>query len=275
MSQYVAGLDLGAGTAKCVIMDEGRQVVGKGKAKTRADFEAVAKEALGAALAQAGVKEEQLAYVATTGLGRYSIPNRDIQITDLTCGARGAFGLFAETQFVLDIGAQSTRAIRLRERGRVKEFHMNEKCAAGSGGFLERVAKYLEVRLEELGDLSLKSRQPQTISSICAVLAESEIINHVSEGREIPDIIRGVHLSLADRSLMQLRRIGFEDGAALTFIGGVARQAGMVQACEERFKVKINIPQEPQLVAAYGAALLGFSRLEKKHVVASSVPGRA
>lgn len=270
---YVAGIDLGSGSTKCVILDADKSVVGKGMAKTRADFELVATQVLEAALSDAGLKRKEISYIATTGLGRYAINFRDIQITDLTCAARGAHHLFPTTLFVLDMGAQSTRAIKLREGGKVKEFHMNEKCAAGSGGFLERAAKYLEVSVEEIGALSMKSQAPQTISSVCAVLAESEIINHVSDGKTVEDILRGIHDSLADRALGQLKRIGIS--GEVTFVGGVALQDGMIAAVRGKFGVPVNIPHEPQYTAALGAALLGFQRVQKRKEVPEPVPAEA
>ncbi len=264
----VAGIDLGSGSTKCVLIDEGQHVLGTADARTKADFVKVAEDVLAEALARSGRRRDEISYVATTGLGRYAVPFRDIQITDLTCGARGAYFLFPSTKYVLDIGAQSTRAIRLRDGGRVKEFHMNEKCAAGSGGFLERAARYLDVAVDHIGDLSMESQSAQPISSVCAVLAESEIINHVSEGRTVPDILRGIHDSLADRSFGQLKRVGLD--GELTFIGGVARQAGMVASGRAVWKVQVNVPAHPESVAALGAALLGLRRLQKRQVLAAA-----
>lgn len=264
----VAGIDLGSGSTKCVLIDESQRVLGSADARTKADFVKVADDVLTEALTRSGRRRDEISYIATTGLGRYAVPFRDIQITDLTCGARGAYFLFPNTRFVLDIGAQSTRAIRLRDGGRVKEFHMNEKCAAGSGGFLERAAKYLDVAVDRIGDLSMESQAAQPISSVCAVLAESEIINHVSEGRTVPDILRGIHDSLADRSFGQLKRVGLD--GELTFIGGVARQAGMVASGRALWKVQVNVPAHPEAVAALGAALLGLRRLQKRQVLAAA-----
>ncbi len=255
----VAGVDLGSGTTKCVLVDEAGTVRGRGLVRTRADFEVVARGALDAARAEAGAAE--VASVATTGLGRYAVPFRDIQITDLTCGARGAAATVPGTRFVLDIGAQCSRAIRLREGGKVKEFHMNEKCAAGSGGFLERAAKYLEVSVADIGALSLRAGTPQPISSVCAVLAESEIINHVSEGATVENILRGIHDSLADRALSLLKRVGLD--GEVTFIGGVARQEGMVVALGRKLGVPVHVPASPEFAAALGAALLGLQRYRK------------
>ena len=258
--RLIAGIDVGSGTTKCALVDEGGQVRGQGETRTRADFEKVARAALDAARAEAGIGED-VSYVATTGLGRYAVGFRDIQITDLTCGARGAAAAFPDAGYVLDIGAQCSRAIKLRDRGKVREFHMNEKCAAGSGGFLERAAKYLEVQVEDIGSLSLEAKRPQAISSVCAVLAESEIINHVSEGVAVENILRGIHDSLADRSLSLLKRVGLD--GPVVFIGGVARQAGMVMALRGRLGVPVLVPDAPQFAAARGAALLGLQRFLK------------
>jgi len=257
----VAGIDLGSGWTKCVVLDEEGAVRGRALARTRADFEKVSSEALDEAARAAGAHRDDVAYVATTGLGRYAVPFRDIQITDLTCGARGAAVLFPSTRYVLDIGAQCSRAIKLRDGGKVKEFHMNEKCAAGSGGFLERAAKYLEVSVDDIGRLSLEAGASQPISSVCAVLAESEIINHVSEGVAVENILRGIHDSLADRALSLLKRVGLD--GEVTLVGGVARQAGMVAALRRKLGVPVNVPDAPEFTSALGAAVLGLQRFRK------------
>lgn len=259
---YIAGVDLGAGATKTVIINEKGEVLGRGLERTRADFDAVADRSMHQACEEAGVGSSDIDYIASSGLGRYSLAVRDIQITDLTCGARGAYALFPQCRFVLDMGAQSTRAISLRDGGKVKSFRTNEKCAAGSGGFLERICRYLEVSIDDIGQLSLEAKTPQSISSVCAVLAESEIINHVSEGKAVADIIRGVHDSLAGRALSQLRMVGFEE--SVVFIGGVVRQEGMVQACRDTFDADLLVPEHPAYVVALGAAILGLSRFRKR-----------
>lgn len=258
----VAGIDVGSGRTKCALVDEQGRVVASARAKTLPDFDKTAAEVLDSALESAGLKPSSVAYVATTGLGRHSIGFRQIQITDITCTARAARRHFPDSRFILDIGSQSTRAIRLSEDGRVREFRTNEKCAAGSGGFLERACRYLEIPLEQLGELSAKSAGAQSISSICAVLAESEIINHVSEGRSVEDILFGIHISLAERALLLLKRVGFEGD--LVFTGGVALQKGMVRALQETTRSTVHLPAEPDLMAATGAALLGWYRLKKQ-----------
>jgi predicted CoA-substrate-specific enzyme activase len=261
MTMLIAGIDIGSGSTKCVLVDENGSVRGRGLVKTKANFEKVASEVLEAACADSGASRGDVAYLATTGLGRYAVPFRDIQITDLTCGARGAATLFPSTRYVLDIGAQCSRAIKLRDNGKVKEFHMNEKCAAGSGGFLERAAKYLEVRLTDIGQMSVQAAKPQAISSVCAVLAETEIINHISEGVAVENILRGIHNSLADRALLLLKRVGLD--GEVTLIGGVALQDGMIAALREKLGVTVSVPAEPHLTAALGAAILGLQRYRK------------
>ena len=258
---YIAGIDIGSKSTKAVILDEKRNIRGTAMVKTRPDFPGVAKEVLEKAVAAAGGRAEDVKYVAATGLGRYNIPFRDLQITEITCAARGSAHLFPNTKCVLDVGGQSTRAIKLREGGKVKEFKSNDKCAAGSGGFLERAAHYLEIKLEELGPLSMSADKPTMISSICAVLAESEIINLVNEGQSLPNIIRGIHNSLASRSKGLLSRVGLE--GEVTFVGGVARQSGMVAALKDNISNLVNVSKDPDMVTALGAALLALQRYQK------------
>jgi predicted CoA-substrate-specific enzyme activase len=262
---------MGAKSTKAVVMDGEKRICGKATVKTRPDFAAVAKEVLDLALQRAGLKENDLNYIATTGFGRYNVPFRDLQITDITCVGRGAVFLFPKTRSVLDIGAQSTRALRVSETAKVREFRTNDKCAAGAGGFIERACKYLEVGIDQVGDLSMQATKPQTISSVCAVLAESEIINHVSQGETVENILRGVHNSLASRAQALLKRAGMED--EVTFVGGVARQKGMVKALEDTLKRKVNVSEEPELVGALGAALLALRRLEKIREVKTAAIG--
>jgi len=270
----IAGIDVGTGFTKAVLVEvEGEHpsgetlILGRGITKTGAYLEDAARHALEQALRAAGRDRDDIVYVAVTGFGRYAVGFRDIQITEITSGARGAIWLFPEASAVLDIGNQSTRAIRLDARGKVSAFKMNEKCAAGSGSFLMRVAKYLQIELEELGEISLRATRPQPISSVCAVLAETEIINHVSAGAAIEDIVRGVHNSLADRAVLLLRRVGAgsdgRDASPLVFIGGVARQRGMIVALEERLGRPVRVPPECEFVCALGAALLGLHRWRK------------
>jgi predicted CoA-substrate-specific enzyme activase len=262
---FLAGIDCGTSFTKAVILcDENGQarVLGKGRTRSGVRVDDAANAALGEALQLAGVPRSRVEYIAATGFGRYGVSFRDIQVTEITTAARGAHFAIPQTAAILDIGGQCTRAIGITETGKVKVFKSNDKCAAGSGMFIQRAAKYLEVRLEDVGELSLRATHPQPISSVCAVLAESEIINHVSAGITVQDILRGIHESLADRAGALLKRVEMKD--QLTLIGGVARQAGIAKALEDRLHVKVNIPQDCDYVCALGAALLGIKRLASK-----------
>ena len=268
---FLAGIDCGTSFTKAVVLcdlNNRPRVLGQGRTRSGVKVDDAANAALREALAQAGLERPQLEYIATTGFGRYGVSFRDIQVTEITTAARGAHFAIPYTTAILDIGGQCTRAIGITDTGRVKVFKSNDKCAAGSGMFIQRAAKYLEVSLEDVGELSLRATHPQPISSVCAVLAESEIINHVSAGITVQDILRGIHESLADRAGALLKRVEMKD--SLTLIGGVARQAGMAKALEDRLKVRVNIPQDCDFVCALGAALLGLKRLASRSTLGAA-----
>jgi (R)-2-hydroxyacyl-CoA dehydratese activating ATPase len=261
----VAGIDCGTSYTKAVILleeDGVPRVIGKGRARSGVNVDDAARQALEEALIESGTLRSQIEYIATTGFGRYGVSFRDIQVTEITTAARGAFFASPTTTSILDIGGQCTRAIGINEKGKVKQFKSNDKCAAGSGMFIQRAAKYLEIKLEDVGELSLKATHPQPISSVCAVLAESEIINHVSAGVTVENILRGIHESLADRAGSLLKRVDMKND--LTLIGGVAKQSGIVKAIEDRLKVTVYVPADCDFVCALGAALLSLKRLSTK-----------
>lgn len=268
----IAGIDLGSRFAKAVLLTPEREVVAQASVRTRPDFPAVAREALDAALGAAGVPALSVVYLATTGFGRHNVQFRDIQITDITCIGAGTASLFPQIRFALDIGFQSTRAIRTGEGGRVAEFATNDKCAAGAGGFLERAARYLEIPLADLGRVSLGADAPQSISSICAVLAETEIINHLTAGATVANIAGGIHRSLAGRALALLRRVRL--AGEVVFVGGVAVQDGMIAALQQALGTTVHVPQRPEFVCALGAALLGVRRWTETGAQAKSVAAR-
>ena len=264
----VAGIDCGTGFTKVVLLAQNAasgqiSVLSRGKAASGINVDEAAGAALKEALAHTGADRGDIDYVAATGFGRYNLGFRDIAITEITSAARGVFFLDPRSCSVLDVGSQSTRAIAVSDVGKVREFKSNDKCAAGSGMFIARAAKYLEVPLESVGDLSSRAAHPQPISSVCAVLAESEIINHVSCGVKVEDILRGIHESLADRAGAMLKRVGM--GSGLTFIGGVARQKGMISALEHRLGIEVNVPEECDYVCALGAGVLGLRRLASRN----------
>ena len=259
---YVAGIDVGSRTTKCVILDADEQIVARSWTTTGAFLAKAAEQAFLQALHHAGLEREDVVYVASTGWGRYQVPFRDIQITDITCHARGAVYLHPEVRTIIDIGAQNTRAIRVEPSGRVRTFRMNNRCAAGAGRFLERTAAALEVPLEEMGPLSLRSEHPEPISSICAVMAESEVINLVSHEARLEDILAGVHRSLVERIVSLVRQVGVEPVVMLT--GGVARNIGMVQMLQQYLETEVMVHEDAVYAGAIGAALLGWTRVRKR-----------
>lgn len=260
-----AGIDIGAVNTKVILMSEERQIVGSAEMRTGSEGAKVAEAVLSLALKQAKVPREAVAYIVATGFGRFMVPFRDIQATDVTAHAQGAIYYYPNTRTVLDIGAQSTRASRIEPNGRVTVFRLNDKCAAGAGMFLSRVSKYLETPLDEMGRLALLSRNPVSINSVCAVLSETEIINQITGGAKLEDIVKGVMIGLARQSLGLVRRLGVE--REVTFTGGLARNAGMAAVLQEELGQSVNISANGVdgsfYAGAIGASLLGLLRLKK------------
>lgn len=249
----VAGIDIGSITAETVILQD-NQMLSSSIVPTGANSRTAAERSLTAALKQASLRQEDLAAIITTGYGRASFPSATKMITEITCHARGAFFVYPETRTVIDIGGQDSKVIRLDKQGRNVDFQMNDKCAAGTGRFLEVMARALEVKLEDLGRLSRSAQRTIKISSMCTVFAESEVVSLIAENQPQEVIIRGLHDAIADRILGMIRRVGVEEKVTLT--GGVAKNEGVVQALEERLEVRVFVPPEPQIIGALGAALL-------------------
>jgi len=249
----VAGMDIGSITAETVILQD-NQMLSSSIVPTGANSRTAAERSLAAALKQASLRQEDLAAIVTTGYGRASFPSATKMITEITCHARGAFFVHPETRTVIDIGGQDSKVIRLDKQGRNVDFQMNDKCAAGTGRFLEVMARALEVKLEDLGRLSRSAQRTIKISSMCTVFAESEVVSLIADNQPKEVIIRGLHEAIADRILGMIRRVGVEEKVTLT--GGVAKNEGVVQALEERLEVRVFVPPEPQIIGALGAALL-------------------
>ncbi len=252
-SMIVAGMDIGSITTETVILRDGEfftSVI----LPTGANSRKAAERSLSAAMEKAGVIQEELAAIVTTGYGRASFPRATRMITEITCHARGAFFVHPATRTVIDIGGQDSKVIRLDNQGRNVDFQMNDKCAAGTGRFLEVMAHALEVKVEDLGRLSLGAPRTIKISSMCTVFAESEVISLIAEDQPKEVIIRGLHDSIADRILGMVSRVGIEEEVTLT--GGVAKNEGVARALADRLGVAIYIPPEPQIIGALGAALL-------------------
>ncbi len=264
------GLDLGSGSTKGVLLEDGRRLLARARRPTRGQPASVGREVVESLVEEANVLPGEVGYLCTTGFGRYAYPERQLQVSDITASARGAACLFPGTRHVVDIGAQSSRSIAISPTGRVEKFKMNEKCAAGAGRFVERCSKYLQVPLEEISAKALASQNPRTISSVCAVLAETEIINNVAEGIPLADILMGVLLSLAQRGHALMRYVGIQP--EVTLVGGLVDCEAMVRALERTLGSSVNAGPEGSYSAAVGAAVLGQSRLDRSAAGAISPP---
>ncbi len=257
----VAGVDVGSTTAKCVLLD-GPRILGQSLSPVGVDIVKDAEKALEAALADAGVARSEVGVVAGTGYGRYKIRFGTLVVTEISCHARGANFLFPGTRLVVDIGGQDTKAIRVNAAGEVVDFAMNDKCAAGTGRFLDVCAGVLGYNVSEIGPLSMQARNPTKISSTCTVFAESEVSSYLSRGKDPRDILAGLHASIASRCLSLVQRVGVEPEA--TFTGGVSRNEGMVNALRSRLGMDVNVSPLSQYIGAIGAALFARDLAEGK-----------
>jgi len=219
-------------------------------------------------LADAGVREDEVEYVIATGYGRFQVPFADVQITDLTAMARGACHLFPHTRTILDVGGQTMKASRVDQAAKVHAFRLNDKCAAGTGAFLEKTARYMGYSTEEIGPLAAMSKTPVFISGVCAVFAESEVINGLSQGSSPSDIMQGAIHSLVDRSIQLMRRVQLEP--EYTLVGGILRYESMGALLREKLGPGVNVPAPDvvMLTGALGAAVLGQKRTRQHGVPA-------
>jgi predicted CoA-substrate-specific enzyme activase len=257
------GLDVGSTYTKAVVLADPDRILGRAMVRTGFKLEQATERALEEALAQAGLHRGDVAYTVTTGYGRFQVPFRDVQVTDLTAAARGSRLLFPGTRTVLDIGGQTMKALRLDDEARVKSFRLNDKCAAGTGAFLEKTARYMGYGTDEIGPLVATSKEPVAISGVCAVFAESEVINHLSHGSPPADIMHGAIISLLDRSVQLMKRVQLQP--EVTMAGGLLRFESMARILREKLAMEINLPPGDlvQFVGALGAAALGLRRLQK------------
>jgi (R)-2-hydroxyacyl-CoA dehydratese activating ATPase len=258
-----AGIDSGSTYTKAALLSEEAGLLATGIAPTGFRLEAAALEALEEAERAAGIDRGRVAYLCSTGYGRYQISSRDVQVTDLTAQSWGARHFFPGTRTVLDVGGQTMKAMRLDDEGRVQLFRLNDKCAAGTGAFLEKTARYLGLGMEEMAELADRSSVHVPISGVCAVFAESEVINHVSAGAEPADIMRGAMTSLVQRSVQLMKRVKMEP--EFTLVGGIMRFPTMIRVMREELGSGVNIPPEAlaQYTGAIGAAVLAGRRLRK------------
>lgn len=255
-----AGIDIGSLSTEAIVFDNKKGILGYSIIPTGGSSKEASEVSLSQAIRTANITRGEIKQIVSTGCAREIAEFADRKITEITCLAKGVSHLSPECRTIIDIGGQDTKVIRVDEQGRVLEFDMNDKCAAGTGRFLEVMAKALMVGLDEMGAQSLRYRNGLQISSICTVFAESEVVSLVSEGQQVEDILHAIHNAIADRTLGLLERIGsVEPPVAMT--GGVAKNIGVVKALEEKLGMPLVIYAEPQIVGSLGAALLAFNGL--------------
>jgi benzoyl-CoA reductase subunit D len=252
-----AGVDVGAKTIKIIILRNGR-IIGRTIIPAGYDVRETMKTAWAEVLPKAGVQLNQIDRIISTGAGRKEVAEANDQITEVSAVARGAIALDPRIRTVVDIGAEEARAIQINADGQVLDFAINEKCAAGTGAFVEGMARALEVTIEQLGPLSLQSTKAVAINAQCAVFAESELVTLVHSKTSKPDMARAVHDAIADRIVSLVRRVGMEKEVLL--VGGVARNVGFVESLKRELDTEIFIPETPETVSAYGAALLATGK---------------
>lgn len=247
---------MGSLSAEAVVINGSGEILGSSIIPTGAHAGKAGRQCLSEALLQSKKTPKDLSKVVATGYGRVSIDFADERVTEITCHAKGACHIFPEAKTIIDIGGQDSKVISIGKEGRVVDFVMNDKCAAGTGRFLEVMAKALELAVEELGSLGQGAKASAAISSVCTVFAESEVVSLVALGRPREEIIRGIHDAIAERTATMVRRLGLREPVIMT--GGVAKNSGVVKGIEANLGVRILVPAEPQIIGALGAALMGL-----------------
>jgi predicted CoA-substrate-specific enzyme activase len=260
---YTIGLDIGSTYTKAVVLDGDHQIMGRAMQATGSRLQETATATTLEAARLAGLERADIDYCITTGYGRHQYLEADLPVTDLTASARGASFLFPGTRTVLDIGGQTMKASRVDESRKVRTFRLNDKCASGTGMFLEKTVRYMGYDTNGIGDLLEAATEAVPISGVCTVFAESEVINHLSNGVAPENIMFGASLSLTQRSVQLLKRIKVEP--EVTLVGGILRWRTIAEAVRDQLKTDVNVAEDdmPQYMAALGCALLGHIRLRK------------
>lgn len=254
---FTMGIDIGSTSSKAVILEDGTRVAARKVIEAGIGSEGPDR-VFADALSEAGITREEITRVMATGYGRMTFPGADDQASELSCHGKGIHYLIPEARVVIDIGGQDAKVMQINERGALLNFVMNDKCAAGTGRFLDVMAGILSVQTSELAELAAKTEEPLSISSVCTVFAESEVISHLAAGATRSDVAAGIHQSVAKRVAGLGNRIGFQGPIAMS--GGVALNAGVVRALEHELGKQIVTHPDAQLAGAYGAAILAFEK---------------
>jgi predicted CoA-substrate-specific enzyme activase len=259
MAAYFAGIDVGSTMTKVVILNGG--IIASIIGPTGPEHRRLANQVMDEALKKAAILFQAISYIVSTGYGRINVPFADKQLTEITCHAKGIFHLFPEARTIIDIGGQDVKGIKIDGDGKIIDFAMNDKCAAGTGRFIEVIADSLGVPLDKVGEISLQSKNPAKISNVCTIWAQQEVVASLAEGVPIFDLLAGVQQSLADRIIRMVNRLKVEEAIIVT--GGGGKNRGLLKALSEQLGHKILVPDEPLITGALGGALLGKEIVEK------------
>ncbi|MGB9857162.1 MAG: acyl-CoA dehydratase activase [Dictyoglomaceae bacterium] len=257
---YFLGVDIGSITTKVVLISKDKKILDYKITKTGIDGNSSAKRLIEEILNFHKISLSDIKRITATGYGRIRVDFTDFTKTEISCHAKGVNFLFPQARTIIDIGGQDSKAIRIGEKGEVLDFAMNDKCAAGTGRFLEVMSKVLEEDLENFGKIHMNTKEMVEITNICTVFAESEIITLLSEGKDKNSIIKGLNYSVAKRIVSLVKRIGIEKEIVMT--GGVAKNEGVRFAIEDLLGLKIYVPQEPQIIGALGASIFAIEDLQ-------------
>ncbi|MBI2472009.1 MAG: 2-hydroxyacyl-CoA dehydratase [Planctomycetes bacterium] len=266
---YTIGIDIGSMSTNGVLLNEKKEILSSIIIPTGASSKKAADKTFQQILTEHKLTEKDIDYIVATGYGRIKVPFANEVVTEITCHAKGANYYFPKARTIIDIGGQDSKVIKVDANGNVLDFVMNDKCAAGTGRFLEVMARTLEIDLEEMGPISLNGKNSVSVSSLCTVFAESEVVSLIGADHKTADICKGLHLSIAKRITAQLKRIGLEEEIVMT--GGVAKNIGVVAELESSLDCKIKISEEPQINGALGAALIALEKAQSKTQTSVSV----
>ncbi len=254
------GIDIGTQTVKVVILDQG-EIVGKAKVFSGFDPTKAAEDAISTALKEAKLTRSDVKHLTATGSGMELAPNKDSTISMMGADAKAGVRLFPKAHTIIDIGAEEARAVKCDDKGIMIDFVVNERCAAGAGAFIEAMARALELKMEDMGPLSLKAERASTINASCVIFGESDVVTLIHRRESKPEIARAVFDAMADRVSSMVRRLGINPDVVL--VGGVAKDVGFIASLKRKLGVDLSIPDNPEFAGAFGAAIVAAGRAKE------------
>lgn len=255
------GIDIGSASTDAVLLNEKNEIVAKEIIRSNYNQKETVEEIIERCCQDANIRSQDVKCIVSTGYGRKNVENADLCVTEISCHAMGIHYMKEDIEMVIDIGGQDSKVIQISDCGMIENFTMNDKCAAGTGRFLENMANVLNIPIREMGDIAIGAKREEPISSVCTVFAESEVISKISDGIPLEEIVAGIHCSISERILGMIYNIGIKGKIAMT--GGVAKNKGMVFYISQKLNQPIFVPEEPQIIGALGAAIFAKNKSNK------------